>query len=227
MSQDTRFTENFPRKRLFGVISDSREYAQWIEHGEKHRNGYFQLDWMRLTIREKWWPKISHLDRTKRVLSFERVKACYRVSHIACYKESRESQRFFFWCFAPSENVRRTAWYSSQVHYKFWSLGHSHSILKPESLSRSLKTLSRGSAEKRTRFCAYLQGAEFLRSPVRKVHLRCERLPDGSVQMNTVIDSRTVCREFLSWCYGVTYRRFVPFVCWSSWQIFFPAYVLW
>ena len=113
MSQDTRFTENFSRKRLFVVISDSRECAQWIEHGEKHGYGYFQLVWVRLTIRENWWSKIIHLDRTKRVLSFERVKPCYRVSHIVCYEESWESQKFFSWCFALSGNIRRTACYLS------------------------------------------------------------------------------------------------------------------
>ena len=148
-----------------------------------------------------------------RVLSHPIVsaQAFHLLSPLFCHTNaSRRTEQSYG---SRSYQSTLTSEYSSQVHYKFWSLGHSHSILKPESLSRSLKTLSRGSAEKRTRFCAYLQGAEFLRSPVRKVHLRCERLPDGSVQMNTVIDSRTVCREFLSWCYGVTYRRFVPFVC--------------
>ena len=116
MSQDTRFTENFSRKRLFVVISDSRECAQWIEHGEKHGYGYFQLVWVRLTIREKRWSKSIHLDRTKRVLSFERVKPCCRVSHIACYEESWESQKFFFWCFAISGGIGKS--YANGLLYK-------------------------------------------------------------------------------------------------------------
>ena len=158
MSQDTRFTENFPRKRLFVVISDSREYAQWIEHGEKHRNGYFQLVWVRLTIREKWWPKISHLDRTKRVLSFERVKACYRVSHIACYKESWESQKFFFWCFAISGGIGKSyanglIWFCSRTTKKLLissddSAKGSADTSKTKSKGRLLVGTSEGEEEK-------------------------------------------------------------------------------